>query len=153
MAVAKLPTPARFVPLALPDAKEDKERRERGVSVEDWLDAPRPPEKRWMCEGNEAGCPALRCQYHLGRVGEAAGYSCEQQIAELPDGDDPTKPYGDRTLSLIGRVVGGKDGQRVVERDLENATRKLRALDDATLRQLGIPRRVIRELRRTRDNA
>lgn len=92
------PPTVRTVILALPDAREDAERRARGVSIEDWLAAPPAPAKGDECDGKEAGCPALRCSWHLGRVGEAAGYSCDAQIARLPEEE--------RTFDLIGRVLG-----------------------------------------------
>jgi len=132
VAVAKLPTPAaRFVPLALPDAREDRERRARGVSVVDWIDAPPPPEKRWMCEGTEAGCPALRCKLHLGRVGEAAGFSCLDQVAELPEEE--------RTFDLIARVLGTDERAVRLTRDAAFATIEGKSPD--VLRALGVRRR------------
>jgi hypothetical protein len=124
---------------ALPDVREDRERRERGVSVADWIAAPRPPQFRAECEGREAGCPALRCKFHLGPVGEAAGYSCLNQIADMPDGDDPMKPRGERTLELIGRVLGGDD--RHAAGLLKSGCHKIERADPETLRLLGVRRR------------
>jgi hypothetical protein len=139
VAVAKLPASARFVPIALPDPKEDRERRDRGVSIQDWLDA--PTATRELCDRYEsgAGCPALRCKRHLGRVGEAAGYSCEFQISSMPDGEDPTKPHGERTLALIGRVIGGTS--RTAEIAQASAFTKLEKQAPEVLRSLGIRRR------------
>jgi hypothetical protein len=134
----RAPTVVRV--LALPDVREDAERRARGVSIQDWLDAPRPPPRgpdgNHLCDGNEAGCPALRCKFHLGRVGEAAGYSCEWQIVEIPDGDDPNAPCGERTFNLIGRVLG-VTRQRVIEH-FNSGCHKIEQLPDEEQRFLGV---------------
>lgn len=136
--------------LALPDVAEDRERRARGVTVEDWLDAPAPPDAREECEDadgelevvDERGdvvarlparpCPALRCRYHLGRVGEAAGVSC------LLDWIDETSRE-ERTFVEIGRVLGVS--RQRAEQIYEDACRAIEEQAPEVLRALGVRRR------------
>lgn len=123
-----------MVLLALPDVREDAERRARGVTVEDWLAAPRPPKTRDACYGDDARaarCPALRCKYHLGRYGIAAGFACWLDVCELPEEE--------RTFDLIGRVLG-VTAQRA-EQSYQSACNAVEQLDAETKRLLGVRRR------------
>lgn len=123
-----------MVLVALPDVREDAERRARGVSVADWLDAPRPPKTREGCFGDperEARCPALRCKYHLGRYGMAHGYACELVVADLPSEE--------RTFELIARL-NNVTLHRAVQACTDGCN-KLRALPDEVQRSLGVRRR------------
>lgn len=136
--------------LALPDVAEDRERRARGVSVEDWLEAPAPPDTREECEVGEGElelvdergelvatvparpCPALRCKYHLGRVGERAGVSCWLDFI------DDTAP-AERTFERIGELLGVTLERAIgIEREARHAVTEA---DPQVLVELGIRRR------------
>jgi hypothetical protein len=134
--------------LALPDVEEDRERRARGVSVDDWLDAPAPPDTRYECEDPDAElelvdagypivvparpCLALRCRYHLGRVGERAGVSCWLDFI------DNTAPE-ERTHEAIGKLLG-VTLERVIE-IVRDACHAFESQEPQVLVQLGVRRR------------
>lgn len=117
--------------VALPDVREDAERRARGVTVEDWVNAPRPPAIRGECEDGARPCPALRCKYHLGRYGEREGFSCWLDVTELPDDE--------RTFVTIGRLVNVNKHR--AHDDVTSAFEKIEQSDPETLRLLGVRRR------------
>jgi hypothetical protein len=56
----------------LDEVRSDAERRERGVSLDAWNRAPRPPALRALCEqsspeaAGDRPCRALRCWFHCG---------------------------------------------------------------------------------------
>lgn len=110
---------------------EDRERRDRGISLERWVNAPRPPATRDDCESGPRPCPALRCEHHLGERGDGS-FSCAADIADLPDAE--------RTFDLIARAMGVSQ-ERVVQ--IERAARhKANALaSPEVLHALGIRRR------------
>lgn len=126
---------------ALPDVEADAERRARGVTVQDWINAPRPPATRGDCEDGERHCPALRCKYHLGRFGEAAGYSCVLDVADLPaDPDAELEEHGARqTFVTVGRLLNVTYQRAQQARDSAFAKFKAQRLE--TLRSLGVRRR------------
>ena len=139
---------------ALPDVAADRERRARGVSLEDWLAAPAPPDTRDECEAPELElvttvqgdefvatkvtrvsarpCLALRCKFHLGRVGEQAGVSCYLDFI------DDTAP-DERTFVTIGRVLGVTK-ERAIEL-YNSGCHELESQGPEVLRTLGIRRR------------
>jgi len=82
---------------------EDRERRARGVTVEQWIDAPAPPATRGECENLPRPCPALRCRYHIGLRGDGT-FTCGLDFAELPEDE--------RTFVRIGSVIGRLSRQR-----------------------------------------
>lgn len=135
--------------VALPDVAEDRERRARGVTVEDWISAPAPPDTREECEDADGElelvengvvvarvparpCPALRCKFHLGRVGEAAGVSCWLDFCEDTAPDE-------RTFVAIGKLLGVT--RQRAEQSYEDACRAVETQDPEVLRALGVRRR------------
>jgi hypothetical protein len=130
---------------ALPDIEEDAERRARGVTVEHWLEAPPPPATRGDCEldgdNGSRPCPALRCKYHLGRVGEAAGFTCWLDVCDLPEDEAAalSEPGARQTFVTIGRVLQ-VTWQRA-QKDRDNAVTRMRELDPESLRLLAVRRR------------
>jgi hypothetical protein len=86
----------RVRPDALP-VDVDRERRERGIGLKRWLEAPAPPTKRAECENGPRPCPHLRCCYHIGERGDGS-FTCELDFAELP--------AEERTLERVASVLG-----------------------------------------------
>jgi hypothetical protein len=126
---------------ALPDVAEDAERRARGVTVADWLEAPPPPATRGDCEDEPRPCPALRCKYHLGRYGEDNGAACVLDVADWPaDAAAELEERGARqTFVTVGRLLN-VTYQRV-QQARDSAFAKLRAERLEVLRSLGVRRR------------
>lgn len=91
---------ARAVHLPVLPVEVDAERRDRGVTVEEWLAAPPAPEYRRDCEDGLRPCPSLRCRHHVGKRGDGS-FSCSLDFAELP--------ADERTLEEVGRVLGKND--------------------------------------------
>lgn len=101
------------------------------MTILDWINAPPPPATRAQCEDGARPCPALRCEFHLGRIGEREGYTCELDVCELPDEE--------RTFDLIGRLCGVTGERAMHARD--SACHKIASSDPETLRLLGVRRR------------
>ena len=54
----------------LSDVETDCERRDRGISLTAWNNAPSPPATEEACTSGARPCPALRCWFHLGDRGD-----------------------------------------------------------------------------------
>ncbi len=112
------------------DVLADRERRDRGVTLQAWLAAPATPRTEADCP-DARPCPHLRCEYHLGLRGDGS-YTCELDVRELPDEE--------RTFDLIARVTGSYDD--TTRRDFNRARDKFeRSCTDDDLKRLGIRRR------------
>jgi hypothetical protein len=109
------------------------------VTLEEWLDAPAPPLKRWECEDPDAllelrdvetgtvelvpmrPCPALRCKYHLGKRG---AMTCRLDFEKLP--------ADERTYAVIGDAAGmhTQEAHRIVSRVAKRNQRDTGTEDD-----------------------
>jgi len=89
---------ARRVALPVLPVAVDAERRDRGVSLDDWCAAPPPPATRDECEHSARPCPALRCTYHVGLRGDGS-FSCQWDFVEQV-------PAAERTWDRIAAVTG-----------------------------------------------
>ena len=84
----------------LSDVEADAERRDRGVPLELWRQAPPAPLTVEECERTRDAstpCPHLRCEYHVGLRGDRS-FSCQLDFAELPEHE--------RTYERIAEVLG-----------------------------------------------
>lgn len=99
---------------------KDSERRARGYTLAEWLDAPTVPATRGDCEQAARPCVHLRCRHHLGRAGELAGSSCSLDVADA----------GGHVLDDVGRHLGvTRERARQIERSAIAEVRRLLGLD------------------------
>lgn len=96
----------------LDEVRSDAERRERGISLDAWNRAPRPPATRAECEFSERPCRALRCWYHCGARGNGK-LSCVLDVER------------EHTIAETAAVLGLSE--RLVERTHARALVQLRA--------------------------
>ena len=97
-------------PVLLPPA-EDAERRDRGVELKRWLEAPATPATRAECEQGPRPCPHLRCIHHIGERGDGT-FTCALDFAELPEAERTTERIADvlgtsrqNVEALLGHAV------------------------------------------------
>jgi len=116
---------------ALENVAEDRERRERRISLKRWLAAPAPPTTREGCENAPRPCPHLRCIYHLGEAGDGS-QTCVLDVAELPQEE--------RTQKRVAEILGVAQPRIAeIERIARDKTKARKPHD--TLIALGVRRR------------
>lgn len=92
-------------------SEQNQERWRRGISLDEWLNAPRAPATRASCESRRMRpCPHLRCKHHQGRPGQGG--------CDLDVGDDGPQPYS-RIAELLG--VSSSEAPRAI---VENVRRR-----------------------------
>jgi len=93
------------------DEPSNTERRNRGVTVLQWFDAPHTPARREDCSDGPRPCPHFRCR-HFVRVGAEA--SCSLDVAQQPRFLDDIAALLDVTRERARQLE--RDARRAAER-------------------------------------